>query len=187
MKRGRSIALSQEEPMMRQPFSTCHGYQKHGDHGGYFPQHPPPVQANHYSHLVDQPVSGMYTNMQSNDHLNLNCGVAPHYFPLLHVPSVTPNGEYSSLHAQTNIFNSSSDSAAEQNSSLSGEIQKYHDKMIQDGWKKVGKNSDIFDKKLVSKWKNGYNKLEAMKQRVKKKKFSPKTSIIRRMLAAAES
>ena len=57
--------------------------------------------------------------------------------------------------------------------------------MIQDGWKKVGKNSDIFDKKLVSKWKNGYNKLEAMKQRVKKKKFSPKTSIIRRMLAAA--
>ena len=110
MKRGRSIALSQEEPMMRQSFSSCHGYQEHGDHGGYFPQHPP------------QHVSGMYTNIQSNDHLNLNCCVAPHYFPLPHVPSVTPNGEYSSLHAQTNIFNSSSDSAAEQNSSLSGEI-----------------------------------------------------------------
>jgi hypothetical protein len=63
---GRHKALSQEP--MRQRFSSGPGHQQ-GGHGGYFPQRPPPVQANHY------PPSSIFSstfNMKNNPNSRQN-------------------------------------------------------------------------------------------------------------------
>ena len=179
MKRGRHIELSQEP--MRQPFPSGPGHPQggHVQANHYSHLRPPPIQVNDYSHF--QPGSGTFTSMQSNNHSNLNYTTAPDYFL---VPAVTPNGEYSSLHVQPNILNSSS-ADDDMHQTGNGEHQKFFEKMIQEGWQKVKNNEAVFDKRTVSRWKNAHDKLKGIEKKVRRKSFWADTSLERRMLAAA--